>query len=146
MQPEYLQDELRSEMFLVLCEMQEDRLLDMHQNGYLKFYLVRTMLSMIKSDRSNFYMKFRKGFTEIDVTHDKADVEDDYSEEINDKLNKSIEVLHWYEAQILKLYAENGQNILALSRETKIPYRSLMKTIKKAKTLLKYKIRNYALD
>lgn len=147
MQPIELQDELRSEMFLVLCEMPEDRIIEMHENGMLKFYLVRTMISMIKSNTSRFYYKFRNHLNcEIDHTHDKAEVASEYEEEINDKLTKSIEVLHWYEAQILKLYAENGQNILALSRETKIPYRSLMKTIKKAKTLLKYKIRNYALD
>lgn len=147
MEPAYLQDELRSEMFLVLCEMADDRLIDMHENGTLKFYLVRTMISMIKSNTSRFYYKFRNQVScEIDQSHDKAEIDSDYAEEINDKLSKSIEVLHWYEAQILKLYAENGQNILALSRETKIPYRSLMKTIKKAKTLLKYKIRNYAID
>ena len=43
------------------------------------------------------------------------------------------------------IYSEN-KNLLAISRETKIPYRSLLKTIRKAKTLLKFKIRNNELD
>ncbi len=53
------------------------------------------------------------------------------------KLEQGMEILHWYEAELLKLYSQN-KNLLAISRETKIPYRSLLKTIRKAKTLLKF--------
>jgi len=60
MQPIELQDDLRQEMFMVLCEMDEAKFMNMHTNGFIKFYLVRTMLSMIKSDRSTFFNKFRR--------------------------------------------------------------------------------------
>jgi len=141
MKPTELQDDLRQEVFVVLCEMDEERLLKMYEDGYLKYFVVRTIVNMAKSDRSNFARTFRKVYEEIG---DLGSVEP-YDESISDKLNKSMEVLHWYEEQIFKLYAECG-NLLQVSRDTKIPYRSLLKTVKKVKTLLKYKIRNYAND
>lgn len=147
MNPVELQDDLRSEMFLVLCEMPEERLLNMHEQGFLKFYLVRTMLSMIKSDRSTFHNKYRKVYTEWTEANDRPDESNHVSSlELNEKLNKALEPLHWYEKKVLEEYAENGKNILALSRATDIPYRSLMKTIKKVKTFVKYKIRNTIID
>jgi len=66
MQPFELQDDLRQEMFMVLCEMDEAKFMSMHNGGFLKFYLVRTMLSMIKSDRSTFFNKFRQGIYGMD--------------------------------------------------------------------------------
>lgn len=140
MQPYDLQDDLRQEVFLVLCEMDEAKLFEMYDGGYLKYFIVRTILNMAKSDRSNFYKKFRQIYQEIPLTYDIP--KEDYNEELLDKLEKGLRILHWYEAELLKLYASNGKNLLAISRETKIPYRSLIKTIRKAKILMKYKIRN----
>lgn len=111
----------------------------MFNDGYLKYFIVRTILNMAKSDRSNFSKTFRKVYEEVgDNMHDET-----YDESLTQKLYKSMEVLHWYEREIFKLFSESG-NLLQVSRDTKIPYRSLLKTIKKVKTLLKYKIRNYA--
>lgn len=146
MQPEDLQDDLRQEMFLVLCEMPEEKLLQMHRDGYLKFFVVRTMLNMAKSDRSTFYNTFRKVYTEFDSYHEKPEQPDQEFEELSSKLRKSLDVLHWYEKEIFRLYSENGKNILKLSRDTKIPYRSLFKTVRKVRTYLKFKIRNHAND
>lgn len=144
MQPVELQDDLRQEIFLVICEMPDDKFFDIYDKGYLKYFIVRTMLNMVKSNTSTFFMMFRKPFEEINSKHDK--INDDYCEEINIKLAKSYEVLYWYEKEIFRLYSENGCNIKALSRDTGIPYRSLFETIKKVRIYLKYKIRNHAID
>lgn len=140
MQPYELQDDLRQEVFLVLCEMNEEKLFEMYEQGYLKYFIVRTILNMAKSDRSNFYKKFRQLYQEIPLSYEVK--KEEYDETLVEKLEEGMQVLHWYEAELLKLYAENGKNLLAISRDTKIPYRSLLKTIRKAKVLLKYKIRN----
>lgn len=140
MQPYWLQEELRQEVFLVLCEMDEDRLVQMFNDGYLKYFIVRTILNMAKSDRSNFSRTFRKVYEKV---QDKPTEE--YDESINKKLNKSMEILHWYEREVFRLFSESG-NLTQVSRDTNIPYRSLLKTVKKVKTLLKYKIRNNAND
>lgn len=140
MQPFELQDDLRQEVFMVLCEMEEARLFQMYSEGYLKYFIVRTILNMAKSDRSNFHKKFRQVYSEIPVSYEVT--KEEYNEDVILRLEKGMEVLHWYERELLNIYANNGKNLLAISRETKIPYRSLLKTIRKARMLLKYKIRN----
>lgn len=133
MQPVELQDELKQEMFVVLCEKDEQTIQKMYANGWIKFFLVRTMLNMVKSDRSTFFKKFRQVFSEYvekntDIQHESVN--------FDETINKAADCLQWYEREILKLYAEK-RNIVQLSKETKIPYRSLFKTINKAKDKMK---------
>ena len=71
MEPENLRDDLRQEIFQVLCELPEERLLEMHREGWLKWFIVRTMLNMIKSDRSTFHKLFRANFSEFMDWHSK---------------------------------------------------------------------------
>lgn len=141
MQPVELQDDLRQEIFLVLCEMNDERLLGMWTSGYLKYFIVRTMLNMAKSDRSTFFNLFRKSFTEYCDNYEKADDVSVVDEEMDGKLKKSMGELHWYEKNVFEQYAENGRNILKLSRDTKIPYRSLFKTVTKVKKKLSTAVR-----
>lgn len=141
MQPVELQDDLRQEIFLVLCEMNDERLLGMWTSGYLKYFIVRTMLNMAKSDRSTFFNQFRKSFTEYCDNYEKADNGSEVDEEMDTKLKQSMGELHWYEKNVFELYAENGRNILKLSRDTKIPYRSLFKTVTKVKKKLSKAVR-----
>jgi len=142
MQPAYLQDELKQEVFLVLCEMPEERLFQMYNDEYLKYFIVRTILNMAKSDRSTFYKKFREQLDEIPESFEMK--KDDYDESLNEKLDNAVKILHWYERELLRLYSEE-KNLLKISRDTNIPYRSILETIKKVKVFLKYKIRNHEL-
>ena len=141
MNPVELQDDLRQEMFLVLCEMDDTRLIEMHKNGFLKYYLVRTMLTMIKSDRSTFHNKFRRIFQEIGcAVEDKPVPVDENNEALHVGIETVMKELHWYENGIFKLYAEN-KNISELSRQTSIPYRSLSKTISDTRKKIKLKMK-----
>lgn len=140
MHPEELQYDLKAEVFLVLCEMNEEKLIGMYERNELKFYIVRTMLNMIKSDRSNFYKSYRNyteyvdNDTEVIVDFDKLD--------LVDKLEKNLEGLHWYNKEILKLYAiDFKKNAKELSRKTGIPYMSIVRTINKTKKQMKTNIR-----
>lgn len=63
--PPHLRDDLKSELFAVLCELDEPFLIGLHQRKELKFYAVRIILNMIQSNTSPFYKKFR-GYT-IDI-------------------------------------------------------------------------------
>ena len=141
MQPTELQDDLRQEIFLVLCEMNDERLCGMWTSGYLKYFTVRTMLNMAKSDRSTFFNQFRKSFTEYCDNYEKADESTGIDDEMDSKVKKSMGELHWYEKNVFELYADNGRNILKLSRDTKIPYRSLFKTVTKVKKKLSKAVR-----
>jgi hypothetical protein len=140
MHPEELQYDLKAEVFLVLCEMNEDKLIGMYERNELKFYIVRVMLNMIKSDRSNFYKSYRN-YTEYVDNDTEAEVNFDKSDLV-DKLEKNLEGLHWYNKEILKLYAiDFKKNAKELSRKTGIPYMSIVRTINKTKKQMKTNIR-----
>ena len=139
MQPEELQYDLKAEVFLVLCEMNEDKLIGLFERNELKFYIVRIMLNMIKSDRSTFYKNYRNysEFVDQDYACDDNDKTDMF-----EKLELNMDSLHWYNKEMLKLYAiDFKKNAKELSRKTGIPYMSIIRTINKTKKQMKTNIR-----
>jgi DNA-directed RNA polymerase specialized sigma subunit len=137
MQPEELQYDLKVEVFMVLLEMDDNKLFGLYERGEIRFYIVRTMLNMIKSDRSQFWKKYRN-YTEYE-DNEKAEVEQN---SVLDIMEKGIEKLHWYQKEILNLYTfEFNKNAKELSRKTGIPYMSIIRTLKQTKNELKKHIR-----
>jgi hypothetical protein len=137
MHPIELQYDLKAEVFLVLCEMDDDKLIGMYNRNEIRFFLVRVMLNMIKSDRSTFWKQYRN-YTEYDGKEQIEVVQAN----IIDKMELSIEKLHWYQKEILRLYAlDFNKNAKELSRQTGIPYMSIIRTLKQTKTELKKNIR-----
>jgi DNA-directed RNA polymerase specialized sigma subunit len=137
MQPEELQYDLKVEVFLVLLEMSEEKLFGLYERGEIRFYIVRTMLNMIKSDRSQFWKKYRN-YTEYNGK-EVAEVEDNC---IISLMENAVEKLHWYQKEILRLYTfDFNKNAKELSRQTGIPYMSIIRTLKQTKTELKKYIR-----
>ena len=137
MQPEELQYDLKVEVFMVLLEMDDEKLFGLYERGEIRFYIVRTMLNMIKSDRSQFWKKYRN-YTEYE---DKEQAETEQNNVI-DVMENGIEKLHWYQKEILNLYTfEFNKNAKELSRKTGIPYMSIIRTLKQTKTELKKHIR-----
>jgi hypothetical protein len=139
MHPEELRYDLKAEVFLVLCEMNEDKLVGLFERNELKFYIVRIMLNMIKSDRSTFYKNYRNYTEFVDQDY----VSDDYDKtNMFEKLETNMNGLHWYNKEILKLYAiDFKKNAKELSRKTGIPYMSIIRTINKTKKQMKTNIR-----
>jgi hypothetical protein len=137
MQPEELQYDLKVEVFMVLLEMEDEKLFGLYERGEIRFYIVRTMLNMIKSDRSQFWKKYRN-YTEYEY-NERAEVEQN---SVIDIMEKGIEKLHWYQKEILNLYTfDFNKNAKELSRKTGIPYMSIIRTLKQTKTELKKHIR-----
>lgn len=136
MQPEDLQQDLKQEVFMVLLEMDEEKLLELHANGFLKFYAVRTMLNMIKSDRSKFYQMFRN-FVELGNKDQAEEIYQERAEVCFDcAFNKSREQL--YEKDMFWHYTYTfNRNALALSKETGIPYKTVTRTLQNAKQRIK---------
>ena len=136
MQPEDLQQDLKQEVFMVLLEMDEEKLLELHANGFLKFYAVRTMLNMIKSDRSKFYQMFRN-FVELGSKDQAEEVYQERAEVCFDcAFNTSREQL--YEKDMFWHYTYTfDRNALALSKESGIPYKTDTRTLQNAKQRIK---------
>lgn len=72
MEPDYLRDDLKAEVILVVCEMNDERLAEMYDTKKLIYFVVRIIMNMIKSKTSGFYRKYRLAKIEIDSFYDNA--------------------------------------------------------------------------
>ena len=139
MQPVELQADLKAEVFLILCEMEEEKLIGLYERNELKYYMVRIMLNMIKSDRSSFFKNYRN-YVEL-LENDVEVIETDPSETY-EKIELHLQNLHWYNRELFKLYAlDFKKNAKELSRKTGIPYMSIVRSINKTKAEIKKNIK-----
>jgi hypothetical protein len=73
MQPEHLRDDLKQELFLILLQTEERKIVSLHQSNQLRFYATRIVLNMIASSSSPFHKQYRQYLKQV-------------KEEINDYL------------------------------------------------------------
>lgn len=168
MEPVELQEELKAEVALVLCEMNTEKLMGLAERNELKYYTVRIIINQIQSKSSPFYKKFRKSpltcklvitdFERLDLNADqiheegikpvyvhlynemqKALHDNQKYDDRSDRAIAEIENLPWYDREMLKLYAEYG-TYRKIEEITQIPWESAYKTIKKACKEIKSKI------
>lgn len=166
MEPVSLQDDLKSEVILVLLEKDDDLIHGLHQRNELKYYTVRIILNMIQSKSSPFYKTFRKNEV-LNLNGFESYHQDifSYSESVADserntgtilKVNRTIAIgsdydtkpdeamlelenLYWYDREIMKLYAEHG-TFRKIEEVTQIPWESVYKTVRKSCQIIRKKI------
>lgn len=146
MQPADIREDLKQEIFIILCNLSEEKFWNLVNNNALKFWFVRTMLNLIYQSRptESFYKNFRAKFDvfeDFDQLADTIEDESDNKEQLEivyHKLEMGVENLHWYEKGILQIYLENKMNQKEVSRQTNIPYMSIVRTI----AIIKEKLRN----
>ena len=132
MKPDHLRDELRSEIFAALCELPEERLVQMRDAGFLLFYTIRMMLNMIKSDRSTFFKKFRRCDQELMENHI-ANMEDVYAaDKFPDHYIASVSNIDEWELRILEAYIDHG-TYEEVSRVTGIHVNTVYKMVSNAR-------------
>ncbi|MFT3679446.1 MAG: hypothetical protein QM791_04185 [Ferruginibacter sp.] len=76
MEPDHLREDLRQEVILVICELPEEKLLQLHADKVLEFFTVRIILNQVKSNTSPFTKKYRKmnaGYVENFMDRDKLE-------------------------------------------------------------------------
>jgi hypothetical protein len=139
MKPEHLQDDLKAEVALILCELPEEKVIQLHNNGGLKFYTVRIILNQIQSNSSPFFKKFRQQNLDISEVNE-TDIEQgvDYNPK-KDAAIVAIDGLPWYDREIVKMYAIHG-TYRAIEKETGIPFESIYKTVQKACKAIRKKV------
>ena len=164
MEPVELQDDLRMEVLLILLESKED-IIGMHKRNELRFYAVRIILNLIKSNTSPFYKKYRGFVSEyrddlysipedetvwtkiktVNPTPSIATRPDDLDlrlqyEQREEMVMQIIDELYWYDKEILKLYMKLG-NYRAIEKETNIKWQSCYDTVQATLHKIRYEIR-----
>jgi hypothetical protein len=142
MKPQHLQEDLKMEVALIVCEWPEEKILKLHEKKVLEFSVVRVILNLIRSDRSPFAKMYRRPF--VEMSHELSDCEGEgleqrrIKEAIEDLAIEEINSLYWYDAEMIRLYMKHG-NFRAIQKETGIPFISCYKNIKKSLVILKKK-------
>ena len=137
MHPVEMQEDLKSELFLIIAELEESKIIDLYKKNQLKFYMVRIMINMVRSSKNKFYKNYRNYQEYIPL-----DVQENVQEDITKTMLEHIDKLYWYNETILSLYTfQFNKNAKELSRQTGIPYQSIIRTLNDTKKELKKKIR-----
>ena len=152
------------ELMIYFLQMNKQTLTNIWQkdgvNGIIKYGAV-ALRRALTSKRSNFYYKYEKYYTHIDSTiystnrtsvddftvsgsYHYRDISNFPNEEIDhEKLNKLekidcvLDTLHWYDAELFKLYYYEGNTLDSLAAKTKISRNSLFTTIDKVREIIK---------
>lgn len=77
MEPDYLREDLKMEVALIVCEWSEEKIVGLHDRKELEFFVVRVILNQIQSSSSPFFKKFRQ--TSVDVVYEENRKEDFYT-------------------------------------------------------------------
>jgi DNA-directed RNA polymerase specialized sigma24 family protein len=164
MEPIELQDDLRAEVALILCEHSDEKIISIHESSpnALRYYTVRIILNLIQSKTSPFYKKYRhpifqynESFSEENEfaikdiakysTQDNLTEEEQFNIRLQaelkeEKVLKIIDGLYWYDREIVKLYIEKG-DYRAIAKEVGIPWGSIYDTVQMALNKIKYELR-----
>lgn len=147
MEPAHLQEDLKGEVMLILCEYNPDKIQELYAEGKLKFFTVRIILNLIRSKTSKFYKTYRKQEQNISISENTGDNETPFQlsdEQTNWERTKqnmesdaldAIESLYWYDKEIVKLYLKHG-NYRAVEEVTGIPFESIYKTVQRSAKLI----------
>jgi hypothetical protein len=60
MEPEHLRDDLMQEVIEIVCSWPDDKIIKLHTDGVLEFYVARVIINQIQSNTSPFYKKYRQ--------------------------------------------------------------------------------------
>ena len=122
-------DDLIQEVALVLMEMPHEKWEQINEGGYLRYYVVRTMLNMATSPRSSFSKLYNlHNYEKIDYDREEYDEE---KEEDLQLLETLMQELHWYDRKILEMWLEEG-SYRKVSKKVDIPFKSIGNSVKRA--------------
>ena len=125
--------------------MPESKLIDLQNNGYLKYFCIKVMFNQTNSPRQ----AFNKLFASIGE-YDVYDLELEAKSTIDDKITKEIQLTtiekvvnknNWYEREIFSQWS-NGSSAREIHRQTKISLREVLRVIKEVKEQIKNEYNN----
>lgn len=125
--------------------MPENKLIDLQNNGYLKYFCIKVMFNQTNSPRQ----AFNKLFATIGE-YDVYDLELEAKSTLDDKITKEIQLTtiekvvnknNWYEREIFSQWS-NGSSAREIHRQTKISLREVLRVIKEVKKQIKNEYNN----
>lgn len=134
---EYLKQDLKQELFLILLEKDEELIKNLYETNGLKFYFTRIVLNQVKSQTSPFYTKYRQSELKYETASEGA--EDRVADEIDEEslhLYFDIidfivdnKILTWWETEMFIAYYKIKPNFLLKDISDGMSYAILAKKL-----------------
>jgi len=134
--PINLQDDLKNEVAEVLCGEEEWFIQELYTRGELKYWARRIIRNMGKSVSSPFAKTYRKftcglpAWYDVEQEETETIAERTHREHLEDRALASIDSLHWYRAELIKLYRKHG-TFRKVADEAGVSFQSAQRTINK---------------
>lgn len=127
-------EDLKSELFFVLCNQPEAKIIELSTNKQLMYYSTGIVQRMI-FQKGKFFRTYRKHTTEFNNNIEIE--EEEYNSDKDIMLNRveeSLEVdLHWVERAMVSLYLDKG-SMTKISEDVRMPFKQVQKIMKAART------------
>lgn len=133
------QDDLKSELFAVLCEKDNDFICDLWSKNQLLFYCTGIVQRMIFQPGNRFHRRYRTQsyeFTEAILNTTDEEYNADKEKKLQDLEEAMDKDLHWVENAMVKLHQDLG-SMEKISKVTKISFNQVDRIYKKAKEKLR---------
>ena len=127
--PDAIRDDVVQHVFCEILEKEDEFIIDLHNRGKLKSYIVVCIYNAAKLSKHNSFGRQQSKELYLDILPDHF---------ISQYETPDIDLLSWYENGIIELYAEHN-SVRLVCNETHIPKTSIRRTILKARG----KINNY---
>lgn len=113
------------------------------ESGGAFYFCLRIATNAWNSSTSPFYKQFRQTYDELTSHHENLLWEDPESgtESFTTQIDTILNELDWYSRELFKVHVEHGTNASALSRELKIPRKSISLTVNRVKQHIKQRLK-----
>lgn len=145
----HVASDLQQHLLLMLCEMPEEKLTNLHQSGTLIYYMVRVGVNAVNGNRhTKFYRDHLRitdtlpeDYDEIDESYDEAHFR--RMQEAREAINYKEVANHfnrseWYVEKLWMLY-NDCRSMATIAKKTKINYREISQIINSLKTQINEK-------
>jgi hypothetical protein len=103
-----LRHDLKAELFLILMEMSEAKIIKAHKDGWLHYLCINILKKQWKSKTSPFFKKFRNNKTN-EIVGDVVEDLDFFDYELLDKILEIVEKLPFVERELFKMRYKIGK-------------------------------------
>ena len=142
-------EEAHSEFIVMVCEIPEKKIKQLHQFNELTYYCIRMIRNMVVNPTSNFNKMFNErllcldNIKPIEYTEDEIDDLDKQLQEVRDFISSRSERVEgaWADEKLFDKYIMEGRTYRQIAAETGIHYVSLFKSMKLIKGMLKMKFK-----
>lgn len=104
----HLKDDLKTELFIILCEMPDSKIINAYKGKWLNYLCVNIITKQWKSKTSPFYKKYKKDWN-LEGNFDIADELDEFPYDLLEEVMKIIEQLPFVEKELFMMRYKIGK-------------------------------------